>query len=457
MSKFQLKDRKLEERYLTMVGKALSDNKMIKFIGSGQSKIKQTKKIKAFLSAILNSKQLEIDSLLMDGNRYSPIFISTDGEEAYTWSDIDKSQFSGVTGVKKSDAKTTRLQELASMYAIEQGLNKNGYKSRSKFLTDCHKTLKEIYPDMDFDWEETFFQQQKVVSDEVPSNTNFNYSRDDGFMDNISNLVKEFGISKKDSWNPADIWLVEKPANRMKELAASKTIAELNEKMRFMFETNKVVGISLKKMSGKTARWELVNVDKSLFDNMPTFRLGDIRCHMSGAPGSQKGASTDSVMNINHSNDAKVVATFQIRQNSKGFNNLKVEGTQKGATAARLGKVPLDMLSATMRQFGITLNNKHQNYPKSLDKFMAKQAYWQRLFNKVNPHCETNIKNNEFIDSMTGFYGTSPDIAMSKLMQLDFISKAVSLETKKADGFATSIYFLAQKKGNVFGPFGKLY
>jgi hypothetical protein len=200
MSKFQTKDRKLEERYLTMVGKALSDDTMIKFIGGGNTKIKQTKKIKSFLSAILNSKQLEIDSLLIPGGRYySPIFISIDGEEAYTWSDIDKSQFSGVTGVKKSDAKTTRLQELASMYAIEQGLNKNGYKSRAKFLTDCHKTLKEIYPDMDFDWEETFFQQQKVVSDEVPSNTNFNYSRDDGFMDNISNLVKEFGISKKDN------------------------------------------------------------------------------------------------------------------------------------------------------------------------------------------------------------------------------------------------------------------
>ena len=35
------------------------------------------------------------------------------------------------------------------------------------------------------------------------------YSREGGFMDYISKFVKEkYQISKKDSWNPADIWLI---------------------------------------------------------------------------------------------------------------------------------------------------------------------------------------------------------------------------------------------------------
>ena len=59
-------------------------------------------------------------------------------------------------------------------------------------------------------------------------------------------------------------------------------------------------------------------------------------------------------------------------------------------------------------------------------------------------------------DTLT-IYSISPEIAMSKLMQLNFLSKVVSLNTAKSNALATNMYFLAQKKGNVFGPFGKLY
>ena len=57
---------------------------------------------------------------------------------------------------------------------------------------------------------------------------------------------------------------------------------------------------------------------------------------------------------------------------------------------------------------------------------------------------------------MVAIYQKAPDIAMSKLMQLDFLNQLFSLENK-VDRFTKSMYFLAQKKGNIFGPFGKLY
>ena len=146
-------------------------------------------------------------------------------------------------GKSKSDGKSTAMQERASMYAIEQGLNKNGYKDKKTFLKDCKKELKKLYPDMDAAWEETFFQQQITVADKIPKNNNFHYSRDDGFMEKITNLVKDQGISQKDSWNPADIWLVESPNKQIETLARAATIEEINDVLRSKFIKNTIVGI----------------------------------------------------------------------------------------------------------------------------------------------------------------------------------------------------------------------
>ena len=88
---------------------------------------------------------------------------------------------------------------------------------------------------------------------------------------------------------------------------------------------------------------------------------------------------------------------------------------------------------------------------------MAKEKTWQNLFNKVNPHIKTNIKNNQFVDSMAAFYMSNISVAVAKLMQLDLISKIISLQGDKKDELMTDLYFLAQKKGKGFGPFGKLY
>jgi hypothetical protein len=452
MGKFAVKDRQLKERYLSMVENTISSKEEISFINGSKGKIKISADVKKFLKGINEGKQNLIDSAILKGTRYTDIFI-TDKGGAFSWNDIDKSQYSGMGGSGKSDAKSTAMQERASMYAIEQGLNKNGYKDKQKFLKDCKKELKNLYPDMNAEWEETFFQQQKTVVDKVPNNTNFSYSRDDGFMEDISELVKDFEIAKKDSWNPADIWLVDNPKEQMKVLSKSKSIEEVNEKLRKLFKKNIIVGISLKKMSGKVAKWELVNVEASLFKNLPTFEIGDVRCQLDFDNNGL--TSTDSVYNVKSGN--AIVGYFQIRQNSKGFNNLKVEGTAKGSTAARLGKVPLDLLAVTMSDYKIKLNNKHQNFPTTAKDFLEEKSHYQKMFNAIHGKITSNITKEEFENNIIKIYKTSPDIALSKLMQIDFLHEVFSLSKKNQNAFTTNIYFLSQKKGPIFGPFGKLY
>ena len=92
-------------------------------------------------------------------------------------------------------------------------------------------------------------------------------------MEFISNLVRDkFKISKKDNWNPADIWVIQneqKAIDKIKEAVRGNypTITELNNVMKAMWRDKELKGISLKAISGETAIWEEVNLDDSLFED----------------------------------------------------------------------------------------------------------------------------------------------------------------------------------------------
>ena len=50
-------------------------------------------------------------------------------------------------------------------------------------------------------------------------------------------------------------------------------------------------------------------------------------------------------------------------------------------------------------------------------------------------------------------YGT----ANSKLMQMNFLYNFINLGDKEMEKFITDLFFLAEKRGKGFGPFGKIY
>ena len=447
-----------DKPYLLLVAKDIENKKKIKTKSGLVLFDINSKTVKAFIKLVNNpkTKQTEIDNLLYDGTHFANIFNATNGM-SYSWSNIDKSPYSGQGG--KTNAKTTAMQERASLYSIKMGLNNNGYSKFEKFWKDCKVEIEKLYPikeGRNDEWNNTFFEQQKLVCEKIPKNKFDQYSRDDGFMDSITKLVKKtpFNISKKDSWNPADIWLVNKPEEQMKILQECETIYNINDKLRYFFKENIIVGISLKKMSGKTARWELVNMNTSVFKKMPMFTSGDIICKLDIINGEL--SSTDTTYAIKDGSN-KVVGGFQIRQNSKGFNNLKFEGKIKGAGAARSGKVPLDLFAKKCKEYGMTLNNDHNKYPKTTKEFRIEQKKFQSMFNKINRIVETNINNNDFVNNIEEIYKTRADIAMSKLMQIDFLYRLLSLKEDDVNSIVTTMYYYSQKKGKIFGPFGKLY
>jgi len=101
--------------YLNMVANLIISNKSL-IINKKTEVIKKTNEVKAFLKAVKETNEMTIKSLLtVKASQYSTIF------NGYKWSDIDKSQFTKKSG---SDAKTTRMQELASLFAIQKSIEK---------------------------------------------------------------------------------------------------------------------------------------------------------------------------------------------------------------------------------------------------------------------------------------------------------------------------------------------
>lgn len=445
-----------EKPYLQKIADIIKSKSPLEFVGGIKQKVDMTNEIKSFVKAVDQSQEARVAQIIKP-QKFSPIF------NGYKWTEIEKSQFTGQGG--GSDGASTEMQENATMFAIQKSIENNGYINQKKFYQLYRKDLLKIYPAMNEEWENAIFQQQLTTQREVGANQYKHYSRDDGFMEYIIKRCRTlYGITKKDTWNPADIWLVSDLSKVKRELDSkildnSTSLQEFNTILRQMFHDRKVVGISLKLISGKVAKWELVNLENSdVFDNDEysfSFDKGELTLSLNN----NEFTNTDSKLWIG---SKKQTIKFQIRQNSAGFNNLKIEGTDIAAQSARLGKVPLDMASKVFKQAKLEDNRwrSWQNYPTNIDEFTAEKDVHVARFNTVSSKIKTDCRDEkEFVSNMEKvFINGKKDIANSKLIQLDLLNEILKIRDKnKLNNLLTDLGFLAQKKGSLFGPFAKLY
>jgi len=380
----------------------------------------------------------------------------------------DKLKFRFIASHKKSakaaDAKTTAMQERASAWIMKRALKDSyGYDKWTDIKKDPkYKELEKIYPNVEEEWLKVFFAQQKTMLEEFKS-VNFNiFNRDEGFMAYITNIVKgKFGVSKKDTWNPADIWCIQKQSEVEKIIDetvdgnGSQTILELNAVLRKLFKERKVVGISLKKVSGGVAKYEEYNIREDALTDDYNWDILSKKLDLS-----VKGS-------LFNTQDCRVVVggngaeyDFQIKANdSKSTSNLKWEPTQAGAKSARVGKAPVDMVTKLIKDNKKEFVNKHQEYPATRTKFLEEVDDYKAIFTKLKTKKVVMDVANEatFEANMLKVYETEPHVAHSKCMQMKFMEVLVTMTPKKQREFMTDMVFLAAKKGKRFGPFGKLY
>ena len=369
------------------------------------------------------------------------------------------------------DGGTTQQQELASLFMIRKALSipSKIYRDIDDLKSDKKgfNELLSVYPELENNttWLNGLIAQQKTVGQKLKVGRYEEFNRDGGFMDFISKLVGDkFGIRKKDNWNPADVWVIKDERKCIEEIeeatsGSHPTIMELNEVMKRMWADKRLKGISLKAVSGKVARWEEVNVQNLLFTDKnkePIFELDSSMIKLS-LKGKGVFSSQDTIIKVKEG--TKYEYKFQIKMNSRGFSNLKFEPTMKGAGAARLGKVPLDMLKTMMQaDYRLTFTNNNSDFPKTSEEFVKQQSTFLKMWNNIKNHCETEIRTEEdFINNFMEAFSVESDVANSKLMQLQFLDMLYSKTKAEYNELLTNMVFLAMKKGKYFGPFGKLY
>lgn len=391
--------------------------------------------------------------------------------------------------------QVTRLQELGSAAVFKRAINDNKtFNKPDDILNDkvLMKELKDIWAiynqdNVDLSWIESFQKQTVALLKKVGRPEVHAYNREGGFMEYLEKkiLPKHFKITKKDNWDPADIWLI-RHEDKAREIiddlvmrgGGDTPIFDLNAKMRAMFHNlpipgsqgkdsdPAVFGISLKKIGSGDAEITFSNHTDDFFKSLDATEMTYLHtvCDLS-VKDDKNGVRTlgtqDSKFVVE--NGVKETYSFQIKANdSKKLSGLKYEPTLKGASAARVGKATVDLVidKMTNNYYRLKFDKTADHYPTTADKFRKEEAHYktliQALMNKT--HVTTNVKTvEEAIDNIFTTFGTQPHVANNKLQQITWLNQILSLPKAKLDNFATDLVFISKKEGRRYGPFAKIY
>jgi hypothetical protein len=381
---------------------------------------------------------------------------------------------------KPSPSELTRMQELTSAWIFRRALNDNKkYKDADEILEDPKfqneiigtKTESGLYPFVDSEWLQTFFKQQKRFLDEFSQAKFKEFSVEGGFMEWVSKLVNQkYKINKKDSWDPADVWCIQNE-NQVKSqiqdaIKDTINIEVLNAQLRTLFMERRVVGISLKKVGSKVpqARYQEVNIKEGVLfvsGKHPTFKIDEIRCDLKlQTDGTIKANDTRIYFTVNYTKET-LKYTLTIRTSGRTYKpgNLIFEFQEPGA-AAQIGKAPVELIKQAAKKHKMEFDNNWNNFPSSAKDFNSEKRNWENMFSEIKSGVKTNITTQkDFSTSILKLlmdennYGT----ANSKLMQIDFLYNFIKLGEEGMEKFITDLFFLAEKRGKGFGPFGKIY
>jgi hypothetical protein len=379
-----------------------------------------------------------------------------------------------------SSTELTEMQEKTSAWIFDQALNHNvKYKSPDEIYNDKKfkkeiigtPSKKGIYPYVTSEWIDSFYKQQKKFLDEFSDAKFKEFSVKGGFMDFVSKLVtQKYGIGKKDAWDPADVWCVQNEQQVVKiikdAIENTNDIEVLNTILRTLFKERKVVGISLKLVDKRVdkARYQEVNIQEGILftsGRHPTFTITNIRCDfLLRDDNTFKAANATITFLVKYTKEI-IKYTVTIRTSGRTYRpgNLIFEFQEPGGSA-QIGKAPVELVYEAAKRNKMNFKNIWQDYPSTTPMFVEEENKYKEMFDVVNKKVETNIKTSDEFSRNILKQIADPDnygTANSKLMQLKFLYEMTKLTEKKTEKFITDLFFLAEKRGPGFGPFGKLY
>ena len=332
--------------------------------------------------------------------------------------------------------------------------------------------IEKIYPKFDDGWAQTFQMQAEALKEFLKGKTGYEYSRDQGIMPFVEKIaIEKCGVRTKDSWNPADIYIVkksqkdkiQKKIKSIGDMSGSKEakLDSLNDYMRSEFISRNLVGISLKKL-GKGVKLEETNVKGNKVEQINMVK-NSLRCDLDL---NSKGEFNTGELAFQIKVD-KALVNVQVRAFSGGVReSTQMDMTGSGA-AAKLGKVssiqaidPYLSKEKLKRRMGTDIPKVGAFTNKDIDKYIAEQKKISGYsiggnkvyFGKV-PFKQSFLRARGYeVDNNR----TASQLS-AKLQCFQWLEILYQLDKrKKLSDFLNVLYYGAKKQYATAGPFLKI-
>jgi hypothetical protein len=389
-----------------------------------------------------------------------------------------------------TDAAETKKQENGSRVYFEAYIEK-GERDTKKL----QKLVERVYKNVSDSWMDSYAKQAAALKGYLGNLRGYKYSRDEGIMPFIEGIAKsKCGVSIKDRWNPADIYMVKSSKEstiktKITKITASqdkkKNLLELNAYMRELLAKKELLPISLKAIAAKTkdAKIEPANMGGK---NTMQFSLqpGSLKCLLSIGNKTPYEFDTGELAFDFIANGEPVHGQSRNFQYSKERNLVQTDLTPKGRSAgAKLGKVSSSALDTFLAKNGLkrpasASGDPNINPPGKWSESNIK--YWIKLYNSlknkkvagqkidfgsltvIDEKGKTLSGIENVIRYAVKYEGKTRSSAgrfSSKLIGMRWAAIWAELEEKgKTEEWLKTLYFGAKKEfGEENGPFLKIY
>ena len=387
-----------------------------KYIVSIIAKIKQGGKIKVSDGkSYLFKKTKDIDNLekvQTDVQKYTKILlvnnnhvsIFTDGKKSFRFIDIDKAPFSGMGGTSRNalGKQLSDAGELATVMSLRKDIKNAKDTGQSLFVNN---------PEAFADWLITFKYTPQAVKKIVGNIINFDIIHDATDRSDFTNVVTSFlrkAKLSKDSWNPADIYIINKSArqkvtNDLKKIVDSYEISDglvnmFNDKLYKLYEKKILYPISLKQLVTEKASVDFNNIPGKTKVADYNIKIEKFNCNLT-ADGKEIGLFTFK------NEDTKKQINLQVRGFPHSYGVAQTEITSDGTlTGGRLGKVPTSVIDNILGQYKDVRINKigYFGSPKpfeSFDENKIKETYnmYETVIKNPKVSNQKFLKYNDYV------------------------------------------------------------
>jgi len=393
-----------------------------------------------------------------------------------------------------TDSIETAKQENASRVYFESYIEKR-QKYGQRNSVAMHTLVKSVYPNVSQEWMESFRKQAEALKSYLGNLKGYTYSRDTGFMPFIEGVAKtKCGVSVKDRWNPADIYMIKSDEESQVKSKIIKltsgtdkdqNLIILNTYMKDLVNSKTMIPISLKAILAKTskAKAELSNMGGVKTNMEFKLKPGSVKCLLSIGHKNASEFDTGEMSFDFFVGGEEIHGQARNFQYSKPRNLVQTDLTPKGRSGgAKLGKVSSVTLDDFLKKNKMTRPvsaSKDPNIDAPGEWTESNIKYWIKFINDIKNkkvggslidlgNFEVKISTGSetgpeaIIRNGVLFEGTTTSSAgrfSSKLTGLRWVKIWIDISEKGLmDEWLMTLYFGAKKEfGPLNGPFLKIY